>query len=188
MAMAQVPAERKKPALVPHPVAAPPKDFLSPFVPDVAVTPGGRAERVKLAQIERETDPVNVAVRAFQLLLDRAKASRDVSGQPASFQYTLWCMVVLVIVVTVVGVLLLNIAAQRQRDKLTSTTEDKGAEQDMTLKERHLAIESDVSDQGATGPQAGTLGEDGAGEDPDANSAEKTTEEEADVPTTTVLP
>ncbi|XP_075559854.1 uncharacterized protein LOC142591411 [Dermacentor variabilis] len=186
--MAQVPADPKKPAVVHGPVAAPPQNFLSPFAPGAAVSPEARAAQVKLAQIERETDPVNVAVRAFQLLLDRAKRSRDVSGQPASFQYTLWCMVVLVIVVTIVGVLLLNIAAQRQRDKLTSTTEDKDAEQDMALKERQFAVESDLSDQEATGPQAGTLGEDGAGEDPDANSAEKTTEEEADVPTTTVLP
>ncbi|KAL3198036.1 hypothetical protein MRX96_044539 [Rhipicephalus microplus] len=52
-----------------------------------------------------------------------SRRNRDVSGQPASFQYTLWCMVLLVVIVTAVGVVLLSSAAQRQREKLTSTTE-----------------------------------------------------------------
>ncbi|XP_037572073.2 uncharacterized protein LOC119454147 [Dermacentor silvarum] len=186
--MAQVPAKPKKPAAAPPSAAAPPQNFLSPFTPDAAVSPEAHVDRVKLAQLERETDALNVAVRAFQLLLDRAKRSRDVSGQPASFQYTLWCMVVLVIVVTVVGVLLLNIAAKRQRDKLTSTTEVKHGQHDMADNELRLAVESDRFDQEATGPPAGTLGEDGTWADPDDNSAEQTTEEEVDAATTTVRP
>ncbi|KAL3224364.1 hypothetical protein MRX96_026628 [Rhipicephalus microplus] len=85
---------------------------------------GALSERIsKLEEVDARRDPGPTPLQAFQLLLDRARRNRDVSGQPASFQYTLWCMVLLVVFVTAVGVVLLSSAAQRQRDKLTSTTE-----------------------------------------------------------------
>ncbi|XP_075726151.1 uncharacterized protein LOC142767793 [Rhipicephalus microplus] len=117
----QNPAAVPNAAAAPHPVASPAANFLALLSPNRMVSPAAGAEHAK--PIEKETEHLNVAVKAFQLLLDRARHNRDVSGQPASFQYTLWCMVLLVVFVTAVGVVLLNSAAQRQRDKLTSTTE-----------------------------------------------------------------
>nr|XP_037289440.1 uncharacterized protein LOC119182978 [Rhipicephalus microplus] len=94
----QNPAAVPNAAAASYPVASPAADFLALLSPDRLVSTAAGAEHAK--PIETETEHLNVAVKAFQLLLDRARHNRDVSGQPASFQYTLWCMVLLVVFVT----------------------------------------------------------------------------------------
>ncbi|KAH7943077.1 hypothetical protein HPB52_004894 [Rhipicephalus sanguineus] len=128
---------------------AAPADFLSPFSANTA--PAARAQH---GNLEKESDRLNVAVKAFRILLERANKTKDKSSEPDSFQYTLWCMVMLVLVVTVVGVTLLHIAAQRQRDRFTSTTEDIPSPDynisrkniDDALQDRHGTPEDEVSE------------------------------------------
>ncbi|XP_077491728.1 uncharacterized protein LOC144102298 [Amblyomma americanum] len=98
--------------------AASPKTFLSPL----GVNAGAATGKIDRSQIE---GPTNVAVKAFRLLLDQAKRNRDETVQPASFQYTLWFMLALVLGVTVVGVVLLSDAARRQRSRATTSAEDE---------------------------------------------------------------
>ncbi|KAL1467189.1 hypothetical protein MTO96_026246, partial [Rhipicephalus appendiculatus] len=166
------PAAVPNPAVVPHatavprPAAQPPADYLALLSPEGTAAPAAGARHVK--HVETESEHVNVAVKAFELLLHRARRHRDVHGQPASFQFTLWCMVLLVVVVTAIGVVLLSIAAQRQREKLTSTTEpaprdepdeevnDEGVDIDY-----RVALKKDISNQESTEP-TDTLGEDDA--------------------------
>ncbi|XP_077491601.1 uncharacterized protein LOC144102160 [Amblyomma americanum] len=99
---------------------ASPKTFMTPL----GVHAPKEAAKVTQSQID---GPPNLAVKAFHLLLDRAQRNRDESGQPASFQYTLCFTVALVLVVTVVGAVLLEQAARRQRDKITSSTAEEEA-------------------------------------------------------------
>ncbi|KAL1473301.1 hypothetical protein MTO96_038767 [Rhipicephalus appendiculatus] len=139
----------------PHGVVAAPgapavKDFLTPFSSHMSPAAGAQQ-----GNVEQESDRVNVAVKAFRRLLERANQHKDKSSQPDSFQYMLWCMVMLVVVVTVVGVTLLHLAAQRQRDRFTSTTDDMPPDDDNISRK---SINEALQDRHATpGDKVGEL-------------------------------
>ncbi|XP_077544564.1 uncharacterized protein LOC144157606 [Haemaphysalis longicornis] len=114
-------------------------------------------------------------MQAFRILMDRAMRNRDESGQPASFQYTLWAMVCLVIVVTIVGVVLLEWAARRQRDKLTSTAAPKRPGAPFRDEGQWPLLPDEAEDLEATSKDesssaGGTSGDDSIGTDDDGTS------------------
>ncbi|XP_075724318.1 uncharacterized protein LOC142766987 [Rhipicephalus microplus] len=97
-------------------------------------------------------------------------------------------MVLLVVFVTAVGVVLLNSAAQRQRDKLTSTTEPATTykpddEDNHEDNDYQVSVEQHISGQESTNYTTDGLGED-AGSGIDKYSTGKTIQEEEGAGTT----
>ncbi|CAN7948013.1 unnamed protein product, partial [Ixodes hexagonus] len=85
----------------------------------------GVPEGSQLSNLGFPSPTAGRAAQTFKSLFDRALRDRDVSGRLVSFQYTLCGLVALIIVVTIVGVILLQHAVAKQRARTASTAKHR---------------------------------------------------------------